>query len=160
MWCDMMWYDVMWCTVMKVTPLVNQSQAVKCSIGSWLSLSKGVYHEWEVPTILRMIPSFNIQLFIAFILFLPSTMTHISWILTHTQVDHTGECLDKTCIASQIRHSKTKWKDKQWHVWPGWGKQKLWKTVLKIQLQDIQCPNDSGHACKWVWQLNLREITI
>ena len=22
----------------------------------------------------------------------------------------------------------------------------LWKTVLKIQLQDPQCPNDSGHV--------------
>ena len=108
---------------------------------------------------LWMIPSFNIQCFIAFIfVFAINNDTH--FLNLDTLIDDTGECLDKTCITSQIKHSKTKWKDKQWHVWPGWGKEKLWKTVLKIQLQDQQCPNDSGHACKWVWQLHLLVITI
>ena len=139
---------------------MNQSHVVKCSIGSWFSLSKGVYHEWEVPTILRMIPPFNIQCFIAFVfVFALNNDTH--FLNLDTQIDDTGECLDKTCITSQIKYKKLNERtNSDMCDRPGWGKEKLWKTVLKIQLQDQQCPNDSGHACKWVWQLHLLVITI
>ena len=55
-----------------------------------------------------MIPSFNIQCFIAFIfVFAINNDTH--FLNLDTLIDDTGECLDKTCITSQIKHSKTKW---------------------------------------------------